>query len=45
MADAFGVSHANIGYIVRREAWRDVASEADGPASPRRPHDGAQLEV
>jgi hypothetical protein len=36
MASAFGVSHANIGYIVRRQAWRDAGQEGDHQLSARR---------
>lgn len=44
MASAFGVSHADIGYIVRGEAWRELTRKIDLPNSPQRSHGGLQLE-
>jgi hypothetical protein len=36
---AFGVSHENIGYIVRREGWRELSGDAGHMEQP--PHRGA----
>jgi hypothetical protein len=35
IASEFGVSHANVGYIVRREAWRDPVEDDRQPQSAR----------
>jgi hypothetical protein len=35
IASAFGVSHANVGYIVRREAWRGPKQDAGRPIAAR----------
>jgi len=45
IATAFGVSHANVGYIVREVAWRKRIEEPGHPEQPRRrePSDGMQL--
>jgi hypothetical protein len=47
IASVFGVSHANVGYIVRGEAWHApvVDAGAPGPARQRETGDGPQLEV
>ena len=47
LASAFGVSHANVGYIVRGEAWQAGVRRAGGP-EPARPQgvgDGLHLEA
>lgn len=35
IASVFGVSHANVGYIVRGEAWRELVFDHSGRESPR----------
>lgn len=35
IASAFGVSHANVGYIVRREAWQPLVVDTDDPERAR----------
>jgi hypothetical protein len=47
MASVFGVSHANVGYIVRREEWRELVFDDSGqePARQRGARDGPQLEA
>lgn len=47
IASAFRVSHANVGYIVRGEAWQPVGLDAGDPErAPRREaRDCAQLEA
>jgi hypothetical protein len=47
MASAFGVSHANVGYIVRGEAWQVLDLDAGDP-EPAPQHGGCdwpQLEA
>ncbi len=45
IATAFGVSHANVGYIVREVAWRKPIESTDHrqPARRRDPSDGMEL--
>jgi hypothetical protein len=45
IASAFGVSHANVGYIVRREAWRGPNGDAGHATAARQREsiDGPQL--
>ena len=45
IATGFGVSHANVGYIVRGEAWRERIEDAGHPEPARRREvsDGMQL--
>jgi hypothetical protein len=45
IASVFGVSHANVGYIVRGEAWMPPVVRAAGPqaARQRRARDGVEL--
>jgi hypothetical protein len=45
IATAFGVSHANVGYIVREVAWRERmgAPGHRAPARPQKVSDGLQL--
>jgi hypothetical protein len=47
IASVFGVSHANVGYIVRGEAWMPPVVSAAAPKPARQPRmgDGPQLEV
>lgn len=47
IASAFGVSHANVGYVVRGEAWQSLVPDAGDPGSARQrgSRDGAQLEA
>lgn len=47
IASAFGVSHANVGYIVRGEAWQPLVLDSDDPerARQRGPRDFSQLEA
>ena len=47
IGSAFGVSHANVGYIVRGEAWQPIALDARDPerVPPRGADHGPQLEV
>lgn len=47
IALAFGVSHANVGYIVRGEAWQPLVLHTGDPerATQRGARDGLQLEV
>jgi hypothetical protein len=47
IASAFEVSHANVGYIVRGEAWQPLIADAGRPkqARQRAARDGPQLEL
>ena len=47
IASAFGVSHANVGYIVRGVAWQPLALDAGDPrpARQREPVEYPQLEA
>jgi hypothetical protein len=47
IASAFGVSHANVGYIVRGEAWHPLVLDAAHPERVRQraASDGPQLEA
>ncbi len=47
IGSAFGVSHANVGYIVRGEAWQPLALDARNPERVRQrgADDGPQLEA